>query len=153
MVRVMIIALALMILSSSTGLRVLKGHFGQTPEEEEITYRCTFILMDVVYSMLKKCWNTCPYIRRKSNVDKCMNKCVLRNIGSSGRRFASEEDIRSYIKQCPSTTLMARNIMMEVKDFFTIGGSRPNLDYWMKKDIYYVQLTKWLVLNMGMTCL
>ena len=101
MVKRVVLAVVLMILSSWSGLRVLKGHLGQTPDEARITYKCTFIIMHVVYSMLKKCWNTCPYIRRKTNVYICMNKCVLLNIGSNGRIFASEGDIKSYIKQSP----------------------------------------------------
>ena len=71
-----------------------------------------------------------PYIDGTADVDKCMNKCVLKNADRKWFKFAKEEDIQSYIKQCPSITLLARNTLIENRDVITAGGQFPNIEYW-----------------------
>ena len=153
MMKWILIPLLLIALVSSKEVRVLRGHLGQTIEEAEITYDCTVILMDVVYSMLNKCWNICPYLSVSTNVDTCMNSCVLKNAKRKGRKYASEEEIQSYLKQCPSITLVARNTFLRNKDIITVGGRLPNVKYWKNRFGYYVHLTHELVRNMQITCI
>ena len=117
-----LISLLLVVLGSSEEVRVLRGHLGRTVEEAKITYECSIILSDVVYSMLNKFWYICPYIDGTANVDKCMNKCVSKSADRKRFKFAKEEDILSYIKQCPSITLLARNTLIENRDVITTGG-------------------------------
>ena len=132
---------------------MLRGHLGQTFEEAEITGQCTIILMDVVYSMMTKCWRVCPFYAVSGNVDKCMNSCVLKNAKRKGPKYASEEDIRSYIKQCPSITLNVKNTFLRAREVITAGGRFPDLEYWRKQPIYYVEVTRVLVQAMQLTCI
>ena len=76
--------LIFMLSGITLGMSVLKRHLGETPAEIEITLYYEDLLAYVLHAMINKCWNVCPYLGIAAKEDKCMNKCVLKNIYSIG---------------------------------------------------------------------